>query len=112
MFQQEGAPPHIANVVLEFLREKFDDRLIARNCDFFWPEYSPDLNPCDFFLWGYLKSKVYSNPKPDTVDELKRNIRRAIRRVNSDTLAKVSDNFVARLKKVVSCRGAWIEHTI
>ena len=20
-----------------------------------WSPYSPDLNPCDFFLWGYIK---------------------------------------------------------
>ena len=111
-FQQDEAPPHIANIVLDFIREKFDDRLISRNCAVFWPAYSPNLNPCDFFLWGYLKSKVYSNPKPDTIIELKSNIRREIRRINTDILAKVSDNFVARLKKVISCKGAWIEHTI
>ena len=23
-----------------------------------WPARSPDLNPCDFFTWGFLKSKV------------------------------------------------------
>ena len=39
-----------------------------------WPARSPpDLNPCDFFLWGYLKSKVYC-PKPRTLDDLKNNI--------------------------------------
>ena len=112
IFQQDGAPPHIANVVLEFLREIFDERLISGNCECFWPAYSPDLNPCDFFLWGYLKSKVFSNPKPDTVEQLKRNIRREIRRINTNTLTKVLDNFVTKLKKVVSSRGAWIEHTI
>ena len=25
-----------------------------------WPPQSPDLNPCDFYLWGYLKSVVYN----------------------------------------------------
>jgi hypothetical protein len=24
-----------------------------------WPPSSPDLNPCDFFLWGHLKQLVY-----------------------------------------------------
>ena len=39
-----------------------------------WPARSPpDLNPCDFFLWGYLKSKVYC-PKPRTLDDLENNI--------------------------------------
>ena len=38
-----------------------------------WPARSPDLNNCDFFLWGYLKSKVYC-PKPRTLDDLENNI--------------------------------------
>ena len=25
-----------------------------------WLPQSPDLTPCDYFLWGYLKNKVYS----------------------------------------------------
>ena len=49
-FLQDGAPSHIANIVVEFLREKFEDQLISRNCEFLWPPYSPDLNPCDFYL--------------------------------------------------------------
>ncbi|KAJ4442441.1 hypothetical protein ANN_04027 [Periplaneta americana] len=30
-----------------------------------WPPPSPDLNPLDFYLWGHLKSLVYSSPVPD-----------------------------------------------
>ena len=25
----------------------------------FWPPRSPDLTPCDFFLWGYVKDNAY-----------------------------------------------------
>ena len=35
-----------------------------------WAPHSPDLNPCDFFLWGYLKSKAYK-PLPSNLDKLK-----------------------------------------
>ena len=38
-----------------------------------WLPRSPDLDPCDFYLWGYLKYVVY-NPLPKTLDELKENI--------------------------------------
>jgi hypothetical protein len=31
---------------------------------------SPDLNPPDFYLWGYLKDNVYEN-NPQTIGELK-----------------------------------------
>ena len=37
------------------------------------PSRSPDLNPLDFFLWGYLKDRVYGN-KPEDLQALKTNI--------------------------------------
>ena len=34
-----------------------------------WLPYSPDMNPCDFFLWGYIKDKdhCYSENPTTTV---------------------------------------------
>ena len=55
----------------------FQDRIISRNSDFEWPPRSPDLTASDFWLWGYLKDKVYVN-KPRTIQELKSNIRQEI----------------------------------
>jgi hypothetical protein len=26
-----------------------------------WSPYSPDMNPCAYFLWGFLKDSVYRN---------------------------------------------------
>ena len=49
-----------------------------------WP---PDLNPCDYFLWAYLKSKVYK-PLSKTVDDLKANIRREVQKINTSTFPK------------------------
>ena len=75
VFQQDGAPPHCSKKAIECLTEKFDeDRLISRNSSFAWPPYSPDLNPCDYYLWGYLKSKVYCDPYPVTTEQLKRTL--------------------------------------
>ena len=84
-FHQDGAPPHYANLVRDWLEETFQGRVISRGFEDFWPPYSPDLNPCDFYLWGYLKSKVYRDPVPTTLEELRKNIRREIRRINEDT---------------------------
>ncbi|KAJ4433851.1 hypothetical protein ANN_16163 [Periplaneta americana] len=44
---------------------KFPDRWIGRGGPIAWPPRSPDLNPLDFYLWGHLKSLVYSSPVPD-----------------------------------------------
>ena len=38
----------------------FPGRLISLRGDVEWPARSPDLSPCDVFLWGYLKER-FSN---------------------------------------------------
>jgi hypothetical protein len=42
--------------------------------------HSPDLNPPDFYLWGYLKDNVYEN-NPQTIGELKAAITAKIREI-------------------------------
>jgi len=54
-FQQDGATAHTLNESLAWLQQRFPDRLISRRCDLQWSLHSPDLNPPDFYLWGYLK---------------------------------------------------------
>jgi hypothetical protein len=52
-----------------------------------WPPRSPDLSTCDFYLWGYMKGKVYET-NPHTLDELK-NIRSAIEAIDVSVLYQV-----------------------
>ena len=47
-FQQDGASAHTAKIVTTWLKDKFDKKFIEKKQ---WPPRSPDLNPCDFFLW-------------------------------------------------------------
>jgi hypothetical protein len=58
---QDGAPAHRTLLVRRMLQQKFEDRIVALHHGIEWPPRSPDLTPCDFFLWGYLKNKVYSS---------------------------------------------------
>ena len=76
-FQPDGTKCDTARATTELLREKFGDSIILRNCDIEWPPRSCDLTPLDYFLWGHLKSLVFSN-KPDPLQALKVNIERAI----------------------------------
>lgn len=72
-FQQDGAMPHTARVMLNVLRSAFKNRLISRgaNIEVQWPPRSADLSLCHCFLWGYLKSKVYFS-EPCTLQALKK----------------------------------------
>ena len=105
-FQQDGATPHTANIVQKWLKLKFGNFFIDKTK---WPPRSPDLNPCDFFLWGYLKAKVYC-PLPKTIDELKLNISREIKKINKKMLEKTFENFKNRCSLIVSAEGGHIEN--
>ena len=112
VFQQNGAPPRCSNRTLEYLRQYFPgDRLISRWTDNLWPPYFPDLNPPDYFLWGYLKDRVSEN-NPQTTEVLKDNIRKEIRRITQEMLKRVVGNFNVWGAAVIQRRGAWIEHII
>ena len=58
-FKHDGATPHSWKESVAWLNQRFSDRLISCKCDQQWSPYSPDLNPLDFYLWRYLKDRVY-----------------------------------------------------
>ena len=62
-----------------------------RNRDLEWPARSSDLTPCDFFLWVFLKSRVYVN-HPRTLQDLKTNIQEEIANIVPAMLAGVMTN--------------------
>ncbi|KMQ83534.1 hypothetical protein RF55_19752 [Lasius niger] len=67
-FMHDGAPAHFSVVACEFLNATYPDHWIGRGGPHPWPARSPDLNPIDFFLWGYLKSLVYNTPVENEED--------------------------------------------
>lgn len=107
-FQQDGATPHTANVTMQFLNETFPGRLLSRKSDFPWPAHSPDLTCPDFFLWGYLKDQVY-RPVPRTLQDLKTNIRREIRRLDQQMVSRAVDNTIVRMRECIRRNGAHVE---
>ncbi|XP_046687079.1 uncharacterized protein LOC124372712 [Homalodisca vitripennis] len=110
-FQQDGATAHTANVVINSLRRKFRGRVISRFGDIAWPPRSPDLSICDFFLWGLLKSRVYTN-KPRTLYELKETIRQEIANLSPEMLGEMFDNFSTRLEECIAKNGHHLKDVI
>ena len=103
--QQDGASPHTAMTMQTWLHDKFEKKFIDKNM---WPPRSPDLNPCDFFLWGHLKKSVYK-PLPKTIDQLKANLVREIKNISKDMLNSVFLNFQKRCELIISAEGGHIE---
>jgi hypothetical protein len=66
---------------------------------------------CDFFLWGYLKSRVYEG-KSRTLEELKGAIRKQIGMINQELLERVEANFRERLQMCILQNGHHLSDTI
>jgi hypothetical protein len=69
------------------------------------------VSACDFFLWDYLKSKVYVR-KPRTVDELKFSISEETATVPQEMLVNVMQNFEERLRTCVRSEGRHLSDII
>lgn len=110
-FQQDGATPHTSREVLTWLEKTFGTQYISYRTDNVWPPHSPDLSPLDFFLWGYLKDRVY-NPAPKTTEELKAAIQHHMREIPLDMCQSVIANFKKRIDVILRQGGRHLEHVL
>ncbi|XP_043676454.1 uncharacterized protein LOC122633042 [Vespula pensylvanica] len=110
-FQQDENASHTAEPTMEILREIFSGRLISKQGAIEFPERSPDLTATDFFLWGYLKGKVYRN-KPRTIQQLQENIRTEIHGLSRQTLRTVMENILQRMKLCQTENGRYLRDVI
>lgn len=112
-FMHDGAPPHYSLEARQHLNERFEGRVIGRGCPVNWPPRSPDLNPMDFFVWGYLKSLVYSSPV-ETVEELEERVFHhcEVLRNNPEVFFRVRQSMMRRLRLCVETNGRHIEHLL
>ncbi|CAK9827801.1 hypothetical protein ANTRET_LOCUS5451 [Anthophora retusa] len=110
-FQQNGATCHTSKETVALLKEMFNGRVISRGGDINWPPRSCDLTPLDFFLWGFLKSKVYAN-NPKTIDELKNNIIAAINEIEFQLCENVMENWVKRMGLLKKSQGGHLNDIV
>lgn len=113
-FQQDGCPAHNTMAVREFLSDTFGPRLIMGRGGILWPARSPDLAPCDFFLWGYLKSKLYvfQEDRANNLNDLGIRITNLLGDISPEVLANVRGNFYNRLGYCLAAYGGLFEHLI
>jgi len=76
----------------------------------FCPPRSPDLTPCDFFLWGYIKDRVFVPPLQESLNELKQRITTAVASVDKDMLRSVGTELEYRIDICRVTKGSHIEH--
>jgi hypothetical protein len=82
---------------MNVLWEMFPQHFISRGGDVPWPARLPNLFACDYFLWGYLKSRVFIS-KPRTIAELRQSIKEEIAVIPEQMTRQVMENLGVRLK--------------
>ncbi|KAF7272198.1 hypothetical protein GWI33_014996 [Rhynchophorus ferrugineus] len=85
-FQQDEATAHTARSTIQLLND------------------ISNLTAPDFFLWRFLKSKVYVN-KPQTIQHLKDNIRREIEEIRPQMLQDVMKNALKGAESFIANPG-------
>lgn len=114
-FMHDGAPPHYVRVVRDWLNDNFPNRWIGRGIDapISWPARSPDLNPLDFSIWGYMKSRVYAT-EIRNVEELRQKIVNECTLLKNDhqTMNGLMNNLRKRLRICITENGGHFEQLI
>ncbi len=103
----DGAPPHSALTARACLDEHSPGCWVGRRGPREWPPRSPDLTPCDFYLWGYTK-EVYK-AKPCPLEELETLIQEVLNDISDDTLQKVVHSIPSDLRKLVDATDTFLE---
>ena len=104
MLVQDSAPAHAAQRVQDFLSQKIP-MYVPKDI---WPSNSPDLNPCDFWMWGVVEQKSNSTAHA-SVSDLKKAIRKAASIIDPDEARCACSAFRRRLESVWDADGGHIE---
>jgi hypothetical protein len=105
IFQQDGAPAHRSRHTVAFLSANVPEFIEPAN----WPPNSPDLNPVDYSIWGYLQQLVYRQKIQD-LDHLKHVIMSSWADINQQFIDGAIDQWSRRIAAVVCAKGGHIEY--
>ncbi|GFQ83400.1 uncharacterized protein TNCT_269741 [Trichonephila clavata] len=105
--RQDGAPPHYHRAVRSLLDGILPNRWIGRRGFVKYP--LPDLTPLDFFLWGYLRDKVYLQ-KPATVVQLRATIEHACTNIPRELFHHVCYSIASRCQQCLEQNGHQFEN--
>lgn len=112
-FMQDGAPAHTAAETKELLAELFQDRVVSHGFLHEWPPRSPDLTPCDFYLWGVIRDLVYANGSFNNVAALSDALIGAFNAIRENKIEDVRAAVLAvpqRMQKCIALEGSQLQH--
>ena len=103
-FQQDSAPSHGAKKMRKWLSVNVPNFISKEK----WLPSSPDLNPLNFGIWGYLESKV-SATHHKSLEALKMKLRKEWSKMPQDVIRDSCRSFSRHLQLVIDSNGKHIE---
>lgn len=103
-FQQDSAPSHGAKCVQAWLSENVPDFISKEE----WPSSSPDLNPLDFTIWGYMLSQL-RNVKHLSLETFKTRLLQIWNDIPDEVVRASCNAFHSRLRAIFKAKGERIE---
>jgi len=108
-YQHDGVSSHFSQVVRQYLNHKLPNWWTGCGSIQNWPPWSPDLNPLDYHVWGYMKAMV-SARKVNVREKLLQRTFSAARSIkNAAVLCKVTSSLVTRVRKCIQIDGGHFE---
>ena len=105
----DGAPCHCTTTpCLQFLNDKFENRVTSRRSEFIWPAHSPDLNPLDYWFWGQVEREV-SSGSPESIESLKEVVERSARLMDVSLIRRAVGNINKRVELCAKKKGGHFE---
>lgn len=101
LLHQDNASPHTADLTMELLTSSGIDLLEH-------PPYSPDLAPCDFFLFPRLKRDL-RGVRFRNIQEMQAGVNRVLCNVTKQEFAAAVDSLAERWMKCVKAQGSYFE---
>lgn len=103
-FQQDSAPAHKAKVVQEWCKANFPCFISSEE----WPPSSPDLNPLDYCIWGYMLGKL-TNINNMNLQTFRQRLEKIWDEIPDDIVRAACEDFEKRLKAVIKRKGERFE---
>ena len=111
-FQQDGATAHCTDMVMEWLKNKFRERIIFRRSGALaWPARSPDLSPLDYWFWSICLGELRRSP-PSSLDDLQETINNFVQNLAREEIIRSARDVQIRAGACVQANGGTFEHRL
>ena len=99
-FHHDNARPHVAKSVKSYLEQQ--ELTVIRH-----PPYSPDLAPCDFWLFDLIKRNLSD---ATDVKDLNRQITAILQNIPKEEYLKTFNKWLERMQLCIDNQGDYFEH--